>query len=351
MKNIVVKQFSFFKKSLLIIKIGILPKMNKPEQIEIHINQIDFNDRSYIFTFESRLSKLITSIKNIGILNSPILEKRADGNFRIVSGLKRILALRHLKIDQLTAQIYYSTNTEPKLELFLFNLYENIGTRHLDIIEKAIIINKLINLFRLSADKVITEFFPLLDLGINKLVFDRYMQIVQLEDNLKRAVAEDFLSFDIAVALPERSRVEGLAIFQLFQKLRLGKNRQKEFFRLLQELSEINNQSIDQLLLNNEIQDVLSNDKITPPRKTDHIKEILKQMRYPLFANVEKNFQKLKKDLKLPPNIILRPPPFFESEKYTIEFSFKNQSDFRKLTEILISIADQNKLAELEFLV
>ena len=74
-------------------------------------------------------------------------------------------------------------------------------------------------------------------------------------------------------------------------------------------------------------------------------------MRYPLLANTEENFQQIKKDLKLPPNIILRPPPFFEGEKYTVEFSFKNQTEFKKLTEILKSIADQNKMVKLESLV
>ncbi|MFX0140283.1 MAG: ParB N-terminal domain-containing protein, partial [Candidatus Hodarchaeota archaeon] len=82
--------------------------MNKPAQIEVYIDQIDFNDRSYVFTFKSPICQLVSSIKQIGLINSPILERKTNNTFRIVSGSKRILALRHLEIEQFQAQVYYS---------------------------------------------------------------------------------------------------------------------------------------------------------------------------------------------------------------------------------------------------
>ncbi len=325
--------------------------MSKLEHIKVYIDQIDFNDRSYLFTFESPISQLVSSIKQIGLINAPILERKTNNTFRIVSGLKRILALRHLKIDQFHAQVYYSKSPEPTLELFLLNFYENIGTRGLNAIEKSIIFHKLINLFHLSEEKAISEFFPLLNLGTNKSVLNRYLKLMDLEDNIKIAVVEDFISINLAVALLERSSLERKAIFELFQQLKSGKNRQKEVLRLLQELAKITGQSIDQIIKNSAIQDVLTDDKITFPRKTEHIIEILKKIRFPLYTKVAEKFQNLLKDLKLPPNVILRPAPFFEREKYTIELTFKDQSEFKKLAKILNSIADQNKLAKLETLV
>lgn len=325
--------------------------MGRSQFIEVSIDQIDLDDRTYVITFESPISQLIYSIKKIGIIHPPMLEKKTGNTYRVVSGLKRILALKHLNVTQFPAGVFFSTGSEPNIELFLLNLYENIGTRNLNHIEKSQVLYKLINLFKLSEEQVIMEFLPQLNLGENKLVLSRYLKLIHLEDNLKIAIVEDFISIDIAIALLERSKNERQAIFELFQWLKLGKNRQKEFMRLLQEIAEISGRSIEQLLFNSKIQDVLSKNKITPPRKIEYIKEILKKMRYPLFASMEDNFQKIKKDLKLPPNIILRPPPFFEGEKYTIEFTFENQSEFKKLTEILKSISEQNKLAKLESLV
>lgn len=325
--------------------------MNPIEPKKILLNQIDFDDRSYIFTFESPISHLINSIKVIGVVHLPILEQKSKYSFRIVSGLKRLLALRHLKIDQLDALVYQSKDSQPALSMFLFNLYENMGTRALNTIEKATVLHKLINLFQLPADEVMQEFFPLLDLGPTRLVLERYLKLARLENNIKIAVAENFIATEIATDLLERSPAERQSVFNLFQQLKLGKNRQKEFLRLLVEISAISNRSIDLVLQNNKIQDVLVNDKITSPRKTEHIKEILKKIRYPLFASTEEKFHKIKNDLKLPPNIILRPPAFFEGDSYSIEFSFKNQKEFKKLIGILGSIADQNKLTKLEALV
>ncbi len=284
-------------------------------------------------------------------MHPPILEQKSNNLFRIVSGLKRLLTLRHLKIDQLDALVYRSKYSQPTLSLFLINLYENVGTRTLNTIEKATVLHKLINLFQLPENEVMEEFFPLLDLGANKSVLERYLKLVQLENNLKISIAKDFLSSEISIELLGRSPIERQTIFYLFQQLKLGKNRQKEFLKLLIEISQIDNRSIDQVLLDNEVQNILLNIKITPPRKTEYIKEIFKKMRYPLFTNVEENFQKIKNELKLPTSIILRPPPFFEGDKYTLEFNFKNQAEFRKSIDLLKSIADQNKLIRLESLV
>ncbi len=324
--------------------------MNKPEQEKVHFSQIDFDDQSYIFTFEPLLSGLINSIKKIGLINPPILEQTSDNTYRIVTGLKRILALGQLKINQFPAKIYQSMNPAPTLDLFLLNFFENIGTRNLNEIEKSIILHKFIHLFQVSEESVISEFLPLLNHGANKAVLDRYLKLVYLKDNIRIAIVEEFISIDNALALLEMSLIERQSIFDLFQRLQLGKNNQKELLRLLREIAKISNQSIVQIVEDKEIQDILSNEKITSPRKIEHIKEVLKRMRYPLFSIVEMNFQNLKKDLKLPPNIILRPPPFFEGEKFTVELSFKNQAEFNKLIGILASIAEGNKLIKLEML-
>lgn len=325
--------------------------MDNPKLTEISIDQIEFSDRTYIFTFESPISNLIGSIKKIGLLYPPMLEKKGDNYYRIISGFKRILALKHLKVVKFLANVFDTSDHEPDLDLFLLNLYENLATRNLNIIEKSTILYKLTTLFKLSDDQVMKQFLPLLDLSENRIVLDRFLKLTQLEDNLKIAVVEDFISIEMAIALLDRSFPERQAIFNLFQQLKLGKNRQKEFFGLLTAITEIESIAIDKLLHDGEVQNLLSNNRILLPRKTEHLKKILMTRRYPLYTAIEKNFQTIKKDLKLPPNLILRPPPFFEGDRYTIEFSFKNQLDFKKIVTLLKSIDEQNKLAELESLV
>jgi hypothetical protein len=321
------------------------------EQSEVMIDQVDLNDRSYIFTYDPPLSPLITSIKQIGIINSPVLEQKSEARYRIVTGLKRILALKQLKENKLRATIYYSETGEPDYRIFLFALYENLGTRALNVIEKANAIYKLVHRYQISKEIVIKEFFPLLELGDNPQVLDRYLNLVALEDYLKLSILEDFISIDMALLMQNLSPPERQVIFQFFQELKLGKNQQKEFFRLLQDLSESNKQPVQTILADEAIKNILSDDRLTPGQKINKIKELLLKLRYPRFSKTEDAFRQLKRELKLPPSISFQPPPFFEGNNYRMDFSFKNAGDFEKILKILNSIAAEHKLEKLETLV
>ncbi len=245
--------------------------MNKIENLAVTVDQLDWNDLSYRFTFAPLLAPLINSIKHIGIQNPPILEKISDHRYRIVTGFKRIMALKQLGRNRLVATVYDSPDDEPKLELFLLNLYENLGTRSLNDIEKSLALHKLIVVFHMPEEKVVTEFLPLLGLGSNQLVLNRYLKLVNLEDDIKVAVATGFLSIDIATGLLKRSATERQAIFHVFMQLKPGKNRQKEFFRLLQELSGIEDRSIDNILASVEIQQLLASNKLSLPEKNEQL--------------------------------------------------------------------------------
>lgn len=325
--------------------------MNASFLKQVNICLIDIDDRSYIFTFEAPLSQLIFSIKKVGVIHPPILEQLSEQRYRIVSGLKRILAAQHLKIDELHAYVYQSHRTEPSLELFLLNFYENLGTRMLNEIEKALVLWKLIHVFGVSEREVITNFMPLIGLGPNEIVLQRYLKLVQLEDYLRSAIVEDFISLETAISLLDLSAQDRLAIFNLFQDTKAGKNNQKELLQLIQQLSVIKNQSIEQLFESLAVEPILLSTRLTPSQKLEKIKQTLKQSRYPKYAEIAEQFQSLKKKLKLPSNIILRASPFFEDSEYSIELKFKNQRELSRSINILAALLEENKFIELETII
>ncbi|MDZ7331168.1 MAG: ParB/RepB/Spo0J family partition protein [candidate division KSB1 bacterium] len=318
---------------------------------QVNICLIDIDDRSYIFTFEAPLSQLIFSIKKVGVLHPPILEQLSEQRYRIVSGLKRVLAAQHLKIQESPAYVYEGHGTEPSLELFLLNLYENLGTRTLNEIEKALVLWKLIHVFGVSENEVISNFMPLMGLGPNEIVLQRYLKLVKLEDYLRSAIVEDFISPETAIALLDLSAQDRLTIFNLFQDTKAGKNNQKELLQLIQQISIIQNQSIEQLFESLALEPILLDTRLTPSQKLEKIKQTLKQSRYPKYAEIAEQFQKLKKNLKLPSNIILRPSPFFEDSDYSIELKFKNQEELSKAINVLAGLLEENKFIELETII
>ncbi len=314
-------------------------------------DQIDLDDRRYIFTYEPLISPMITSIKNVGLLNPPILEKTRANKYRIVTGLKRILALKHLNMNKFQAKIAHIQRDEESLRLFLINLYENITTRPLNKIEKAIILDKLTNQFCIDKEYVIKSYLPLLGLGQNPEVLRRYLQLVKLEDYLKIALIEDTISIDMALKMFKMTPTARRKIFQLFSDLNFGKNRQKEFINLIQDISKIQNQSIDSILQHPDIQKIIKDESLTSPVKINRIKQLLLKMRYPKFTAIEHDFENIKRELKLPPTISLHEPAFFETNKYRLELVFQSNQEFGEQLARLNEIYNKAQIKKLEDLI
>ena len=317
----------------------------------LNVNDIDFTDKSYIFTFEPLMSQMVQSIKNIGLINMPILAQKSNKpSYRIISGLKRILALIHLRNTNFTAYVFPDENSQPNIDLFLMNFYENLSIRVLNPVEKSIIINKLLFSFNIPKKDVLNKYLPLMGLGSNNKVLDMYINLNKLEDNFKIAVVENFMSTEAAVQLLNYSKDERQAIYELCTQLKLGKNRQKEFVRLVNDISHIVNKPIDEVINQRLIQRILTSEKYTLSQKISKIREFFRKMRFPIYSEAEEKFNKISKELKLPPHIVLRHSPYFESDKYTMEINFKNKKEFQKSQKILIKIAEENKLDKLESL-
>jgi hypothetical protein len=323
----------------------------KPKAIqkEVHCHQVDLGDKTYIFTFEPMMSQMVQSIRNIGLVHPPILaEISGQPCYRIISGLKRILALKHLRTESCTAIVYPDDIEHPNLDLFLMNFYENISTRELNPIEKSIALNKLITSFKVPKKELVQKYLPLMQLGANPKVLDSYLPLIQLEDNLKIAVVEDFLSQELAIQLLEYSYRDRQSLYELFSDLKLGKNRQKEFLKLLHDIAKIVNTPIHEIISRPLIQSTLNDSTLTVSLKVDKIRDLFRKLRYPIFSQAEEKFNHLKKELKLPPNVSFHPPPFFENDKYSIEIVFKDQHEYDDAIKLLKQISEKKDLTKLE---
>lgn len=325
--------------------------MNDPILKNVPMNQIDLSDRCYIFTFEPPISEMVDSIKQIGLLNPPILEQIGPAAYRIVAGLRRIIALRHLGKSDLDARVFSGDKSSPDVNLFLLNLYENFANRKFNVIEKANILDRFIYLFKKSKTEVMEEYFLMLELGANELVLERYLRLVKSEDYLKLALFSEEMSMETVLTLMEMRADERKYIFHFIQKLKLGKNNQKEFIRLLHDIAKMNETTITEILDQPAIQKILEDEKFTLPVRAHRIKEILKQKRYPRLSEVGNRFTVLKKALKLPPAVNLRSSPFFEGDKYFVEFSFRNKTEFDRVLRHLNTIADSREFETLSELV
>ena len=291
---------------------------------------------------------LIRSIRQVGLINPLILQAQPGGQFRIVSGFRRLSALKKLKIIEIHAFII--EESECVLTLFEFALHENLSLRQYNPIEVSRIINKLENSLNITKETIVKKYLPLLGHGRNPKVYNLYAPLIKLNQDWQQAIIDDRVSLEMASLMAFEPIPDSDNFLSIIATLRLGKNKQREFWQLLKDIARIKSLDIEQLINLKTVRDILDNEKITAAQKAERFKQILWEWRYPSYSNIQHHFETLLKEAKLPPDIHLRPTPYFEREDFHIAFSFKNDNEYSHNLKYLHSLLENghiNKMTKL----
>lgn len=336
-----------------------------PKNIKIRnipTSDIDLADKKFVITFREDILDLTNSIKTIGLINPPWLKKARlkprttkglAKKYVVVSGYKRIKVCKSLGMSEIPAHV---TNESEK-QCLLLNLHENVTTRRLNEIEKALALKKLIE-FGVMKDKIVSEFLPLLNLAPYPKVLEDYVNLVGLEEEIKLQVANDKIPPGNALQLIEFGKQERLEICYLIKELNLSVNKQKEFIRLLYEIARREKSSvsshpkgnlsfIENIIGKDKVRKILRNKKFSIPQKGERVIWELRKRRFPALSDLEVEFEKVIRELKLPSEITIKPPPYFEGENYKIELRFKSTPKLKALLKYLQQVGNSSKLNEI----
>lgn len=311
--------------------------MLEKKYARVRLDAIDVADQSYCLAPHGDAAFLISSIREAGVINPPILQKKKNG-FRIVVGFKRLRILQTLKVAEVDAFVVEAAESD--LDVLLLAVRDRTSAGRLDAIELSLFIHKLQNNFGMSREDVIKHYLPLAGYGRNPRVFDLYANLHRLPAEWQEAVRSDQTPVDLANDLLEHPADERCEFFNLFQSLRLGKNRQREFVLLISDLARIAKTSIVKLFDSAPVRDILNDEKQTPSQKADRLKKWLWRERYPRFARASEAFAALLKDQKLPAGLSIQPPPWFEGERFSASFFFATEVEFRDHVTALQRLLD-----------
>ncbi|HDZ12820.1 MAG TPA: hypothetical protein ENH53_11480, partial [Bacteroidetes bacterium] len=272
--------------------------------LTIPLNQIIDQDDFYRITFLPDLRPLVESMKRIG-QSQPILVQPVSGVFyRIVSGFKRFWAAKELNWSDIRAETA-EVDSEQPFSLFQKSLFENLAIRQLNWVEKAFVLQKLVQQFQIPREKIISEWLPILNIGKNQKWLVWLSKIPDYELIVKEAIAKDEITFDLFEFFPALSADDRVALVQFYRELKLGKNRQKEFFYLLRDVMQRDNTSMTHLLENQDVQQIVKAEDLALGNKVQKIRGILRRWRYSSMNEMEKRFREIVHSLRLPPGIQL----------------------------------------------
>ncbi|MBP7898129.1 MAG: ParB/RepB/Spo0J family partition protein [Candidatus Planktophila sp.] len=162
------------------------------EQNEVPISSISPNPRQPRTVFdEDALNELIASIKEIGILQPPVVRKVAEGRYELIMGERRFRAAKAAGLKSIPVIIRQT----PDNELLREALIENIHRSQLNPLEEAAAYAGLLTDFGCTHEELATK------LGRSRPLISNMLRLLNLPPTVQRKVAAGVISAGHARAL------------------------------------------------------------------------------------------------------------------------------------------------------
>jgi len=310
----------------------------------VTLTEIALEDRTFIVTYRPEMHALQRSVARVGVL-TPLHLRQPSGQvpLQVVCGSKRLLACQQTGHTSVPA-LMYSAAELPEPQAFLLALHDNLGCRLFNAVEKARILWRLRQDFHTPPATLMQEFCPLLDLPPRAETLQTYCSLATLEDALQAAVVEGTLPLDTALWIGAHAADDYQALLELFTGLKVGSNRAREFTTYIDEICRRDACSPAALLPDLGVPAVLTDPQLAGPQKLDSVRRVLRQARYPQLSTYEQRFQAAARRLRLPPQIALRPPPYFEGQQYQVTLSFGQRQELQDYAQRLLDAARHEAL-------
>ncbi len=299
---------------------------------EIDLDRIDGTDRSFAITTTRSIETLCHSIDRFGLLAPPIVRGK-NGSYQIVTGFHRIDACRMLGWKRIWARVVDASDAT----CAEIAVADNTGQRGLNWIETA----RAYALLRPHCpdETALLDRGQILGLAAGPDILRKTAALLALPEALQRWVEEDVLPMPMALELGRLERAEdAVALGELFWKLKLGLNRQRELLAYVSDIARRDRQPISSILKDPEVTSILEEPTADTPIKTNLLRNLLRRKRYPRICAFEEQYHQNVKRLQLPKGVKLVPPEHFEGSNWRMEIHFETPHEFRETIESLREI-------------
>jgi ParB-like chromosome segregation protein Spo0J len=275
-----------------------------------------------------------------------VLLRKKSAGYQIVCGFRRLSVMKELGKSEIESRVFEEKEMD-EFQLFSLSLHENLTTRGFNAVEKAIALDKLIHRFQIHPTVVVKTFLPAFSLEPNEKILDTFLSLARMEDEIKAYVLKEEVSRSNIRRLSTLTPENRMALLSLISPLKLGENRLRELLTLLEETSRRSHATVKEIAGQPELRAVLSQKELTPSQKTERVKKVLTGLRYPKLNQLEKEFEKKRKDLNLPSNLLLHHPPFFEGKGLKMEFEFESIEEYQTILSALSALSGKEAFKQM----
>jgi ParB/RepB/Spo0J family partition protein len=314
---------------------------------EVPMDEIDLQDRTFCMSFGWNKKSLCHSIQKRGLITPCLLRrKETKPGYQIVMGFRRLEICKNLDFISIKAFVVDPREMDDE-EALLTALYENLSTRGLNVIERSKIMGMLERHLGWKRDRVVKEVLPGMDIQPSTALVDAHLSLLRLIDPLKQFILDEEVTLTNAVRLSPFSHEDQHYLAMVLPRLKLNENILKEFLIFLDELMRREGISLPLILEQAGVLEVVKDDGISKHQRTQRVRKAIWTERYPMLSRMKEEFEGLKKELHLPPEISLKHSPYFEEEGLRVSFRFSEAKKFKEVIKRLHVISDSNKIERL----
>ena len=308
-----------------------MTKNTIPDMPQHLISIKDIDDRPsgpYCMSFPFDLTTLVRSIKEVGLINIPLLIRNENKTLDVILGFRRIKALKSLGWEKIPCKILPESEISP-VDCLLLNLNDNLASRTFNEIEKAMVISRLSTC--LEKNEVLEHYMPLLGLSSQESTRVFYCRLDdELNEEIKTSIISGNLSLHAARLILEMDDEAKTSVFKLMSPLKFNVNQQKQLIEYISDIKHIDNRLVSDILKDKSIQKICSDPQMNNPQKVNALLRELRSRIFPKLIDAEQTFKRMVSALDLPERVKITAPPFFESSHYRMEILFKSGEELKE---------------------
>jgi hypothetical protein len=299
---------------------------------EIPLDQVD-DDDMYRISDELDSAPLEASLRETGQLNPALLVATGDARFRIVTGYRRVAALRRIGIRRLLGR-RLPAGAE-SITLFRTAVWDNLAHRQLTPLENARILTTLEQVCRVPREAVVTAWLPVLGLPAHRNVLHSYLALHQLAPGLKTLLRQGRITTQSAERLSAMPHHSQERVARVLTRVQLSASLQRKALELVGEIAAMDHCSLAGVLERPDILGCAEDPNLSAFQRGERMYQRLYELRNPRLSRARARFASNKERLGLPGDVRVLPDAHFETTRIRVEFDASSPDEFRRISSAI----------------